>query len=248
VICLAVPFSSGWDTNPIWSPDGSRIGFDSDRSGVFDLYQKTSNLAGEDELVFKSGEPKAPSSWSPDGRFILYFNPIPPIRLWLLPLGGGEADRKPVLVEHSDFNVAAGRFSPDGRWIAYHSDESGRNEIYVRPFDAPSAMGTSAANGTPVTGKWMVSKDGGSTPLWRRDGKELFYLSLDGTATAVEVSTSGVFQAGIPKALFKVPHGELYWDVSADGKRFMMAAPSGATSSAPAPFTVVLNWQAGLKK
>ena len=93
-----------------------------------------------------------------------------------------------------------------------------------------------------MTGKWMVSKGGGTTPLWRRDGKELFYLSLDGTAMAVDVSTSGVFQAGIPKALFKVPPGVFFWDVASDGKRFLMAAPSRANSSAPAPFTVVLNW------
>jgi eukaryotic-like serine/threonine-protein kinase len=174
--------------------------------------------------------------------------PVPPNKIWLLPLGGG-ADRKPVLVEHSQFNEANGRFSPDGRWIAYHSDESGRYEIYVRPFDPSSAMGTSPAGATPVTGKWMVSKDGGNTAVWRGDGKKLFYLSLDGTAMAVDVSTSGVFQAGVPKALFKVPHGVLFWDVSSDGKRFLMAAPgANANSSVPPPFTVVLNWQAGLKK
>ena len=141
-----------------------------------------------------------------------------------------------------------GRFSPDGRWIAYHSDESGRNEIYVRPFDASSTVGSSSAGSAPVTGKWMVSKDGGTTAVWRGDGKELFYLSLDGTAMAVDVNTSGAFQAGVPKALFKVPAGELFWDVSSDGKRFLMTVPSGTTASAPDKFTVVLNWQAALKK
>jgi eukaryotic-like serine/threonine-protein kinase len=240
-------FDSGWDMLPVWSPDGSHIAFTSNRGGQLDLYQKASNLAGEDELLFKSGEAKGPSSWSPDGRFLLYYIPLAPNKIWLLPLGGG-ADRKPVLVEHSQFNEAWGRFSPDGRWIAYHSDESGRDEIYVRPFDPSSAAGSSPAGATPVSGKWMVSKDGGATAVWRGDGKELFYLSLDGSAMAVDVSTSGVFQAGIPKALFKVPAGVLFWDVSSDGKRFLMPAPSGANASAPAPFTVVLNWQAGLKK
>jgi eukaryotic-like serine/threonine-protein kinase len=91
-----------------------------------------------------------------------------------------------------------------------------------------------------------VSKDGGDSVLWRHDGKELFYLSPDGTAMAVEVSTSGVFQAGIPKALFKVPRGVLFWDVSSDGKRFLMAAPSGA--NAQPPFTVVLNWPSLMEK
>ncbi|MGH9686421.1 MAG: hypothetical protein ACRD5K_04935 [Candidatus Acidiferrales bacterium] len=97
-----------------------------------------------------------------------------------------------------------------------------------------------------MTGKWMVSKDGGGTPLWRRDGKELFYLSPGGMAMAVDVSTTGVFQAGIPKPLFKVTPGLLYWDVSADGKRFLMPAP--ASAGPQSPFTVVLNWQALLKK
>ena len=179
---------------------------------------------------------------------MLYFNPIPPDRQWLLPLDGG-ADHKPIRVDNSEFNEAAGRISPDGRWIAYSSDESGRGEIYVRPFDASSATGTAAGSGTPVTGKWMVSKDGGTTPLWRHDGKELFYLSaVGGEAMAVEVTTSGVFQAGIPKPMFKVPAGVLFWDVSADGRRFLMAAPSGANAAAQLPFTVVLNWQAALKK
>jgi Tol biopolymer transport system component len=240
-------FDSAWDAYPLWSPDGSHIAFSSNRAGNFDLYQKTSDLAGEDEPLYKSPDAKVPTSWSPDGRTLLYFNPVPPSRLWFLPLGG--ADRKPVLIERSEFNQGVPRFSPDGRWIAYSSNESGKDQIYVRPFTPSSTAGTSAANGMPVTGKWMVSKDGGTTPLWRRDGKELLYLSAaGGTAMAVDVSTTGVFQAGVPKALFNVPPGVLFWDVAPDGKRFVMAAPAVASTAAQPKFTMVLNWQAALKK
>jgi eukaryotic-like serine/threonine-protein kinase len=234
-------FASGWDANPIWSPDGSRIAFGGLRTGIFDIYQKASNLAGEDELVFRSGAQKLPSSWSPDGRFLLFYSPVGVTHVWVLPLDGAAANRKPFPFEQSEYSQAWGRFSPDGHWIAYQSNESGKDEVYVRPFGAASA-----AAGTPIAGKWMVSKDGGGVPLWRHDGKELFYLSPNGMAMAVDVSTTGVFQAGIPKPLFKVTRGLLYWDVTSDGKRFLMPAPSA--SNASAPFTVVLNWQAGLKK
>jgi eukaryotic-like serine/threonine-protein kinase len=245
-------FSSAWDQYPLWSPDGSRIAFTSNRGGAYDLYQKTSDLAGEDEIMFKSGDTKAATSWSPDGRFLLYFTINQPSRLWSLPLAGSAADRKAVRINNSElnFNEVTGRISPDGRWIAYSSDESGRGEIYVRPFESFAATTTPAGRGTPVTGKWMVSKDGGINPLWRRDGKELFYLSsLGGTAMAVDVSTSGVFQAGVPKTLFKVPAGVLFWDVTSDGKRFLMATPSATSEAAPLKrFTVVLNWPSLLKK
>ena len=239
-------FDPAWEASPVWSPDGSHIAFGSNRGGQFDLYEKASNLAGEDELLFKSGDNKLPSGWSPDGRFLLYYFAIAPSQVWLLPLGGGEANRKPVPLLHSEFDQAQAKFSPDGRWISYLSNESGRDEIYVRPFDPSSATGSSSAGGTPVTGKWMVSKGGGRAALWRSDGKELFYLSTDGMTMAVDVSTSGVFQAGVPKALFKVPPGLLFWAVSSDGKRFLLPAPLVANASAP--FTAVQNWQVGLKK
>ena len=241
-------FDTGWDGNPVWSPDGSHLAFGADKPdiGIFDLYEKSSDLAGEEEPLFKSDVHKVPSGWSPDGRFLLFFLPAGPTRVWVLPLDGAAANRKPFLLEQSDFPQAAGRFSPDGRWIAYQSNESGRDEIYVRPFDASAAPGSSSTARAPVTGKWMVSKDGGEMPLWRHDGKELFYLAPNGMAMAVEVNTSGIFQAGIPKPLFKVPSGLLYWDVTADGQRFLMPTPDATDASAP--LTVVLNWQAGLKK
>jgi len=239
-------FDQFFDTDPIWSPDGSRVAFNAIRGGPFDLYAKASNLAGQDQLLLKSNDYKFPTSWSRDGRFLLYWSLGPPTRIWALPLDGGVADSQPIPLASSPFNESTGRFSPDGRWIAYQSDESGRTEIYVQPFDASSAAKSSSAAGTPVTGKWMVSKGGGSSARWRGDGKELFYLSADGMATAVELSTNGAFQAGVPKPLFKVSAGLVNWDVTPDGKRFLFAAPS-ATGARPF-FTVVLNWQAGLKK
>jgi len=241
-------FNSDWDTAAVWSPDGSRIAFASLRAGILDIYQKASNLAGEDELLYKSSENEVPSSWSPDGRFLLTYSPVPPVHIWFLPLGGTAADRKAIPFENTQFSEAWGRFSPDGHWVAYHSNESGRNEIYVRPFDTASVAGSSSTGSQPISGKWMVSKDGGTTALWRHDGKELFYLSLDGKVMAVDVSTSGVFHAGVPKTLFKAPEGVLFWDVSADGKRFIMAAPSGENPEPPQTFSVILNWQTALKK
>jgi hypothetical protein len=133
-----------------------------------------------------------------------------------------------------------GRFSPDGRWIAYQSTESGQgNEIYVRPFPVPPGGGS----------KWMISLGGGNEPRWRKDGKELFYLGAYGQLMATEVTAAGsVFQPGTPKALFKAVAVQ-GWDVSADGTRFLfpsVGARSGETASEP--FTVVLNWTALLKR
>jgi serine/threonine protein kinase/Tol biopolymer transport system component len=233
-------FGSAWDAAPTWSPDGTQIAFTSNRADSFDLYVKPSNLAGDEQLLFKSQEPKIPSSWSSDGRFLLYYFATPPSQIWAFSL----TDHKPFPVVRSDFNEAIARFSPDARWVAYESNESGRDEIYVRPFDPPA--GSSPSGATSISGKWMVSKNGGSNPIWRRDGKELFYLSSDGFVMAVDVNTSGVFQAGIPKQLLKTPPGVLFYDVSADGKRFLM--PSPLVTSADSSFTVVLNWQSALKK
>jgi len=209
----------GWDAFPTWSPDGSRIVFTSNRSGVYDLYRKSSSGVGNEELLYQSSEGKGPNSWSPDGRFLIYYSLGQPTHLRLLAVDG-PADRKPTPLVDPQFSSVTGRFSPDGRWIAYSSNESGKNEISVRPFDA--ATGSA---GNPV----IVTRGGGGTPLWRGDGKELFYISPDGTATAVDVSAGATFQTGAPKPLFKVPAGLLFWDVSpnssGDGTRFLMPVP-----------------------
>jgi len=227
-------------TFPVWSPDGTHVAFSSSRAGPYDLYQKASNGAGDDELLFKSTEGKTPTSWSADGRFLLYtaFNPKTKSDLWVLPLQG---DRKPIPLLRSDYNEAWGRFSPDSRWIAYQSDDSGMNEIYVQPLDLTLANAVSLG-----PGKTLISKGGGIRPVWRRDGKELFYQAPDRKVMAVEVTTKPALQVGSPKLLFQVPDAESIWDVSADGKRFLVPVP--VTESAQTPITVLLNWQSGLKK
>jgi serine/threonine protein kinase len=247
-VTTRLTFDSSMDFDPVWFPDSGHIVFDSMRGAEYGLYRSSANLMGNEETLVKSDGPAIPGGLSPDGRFLLYCNSTSSSRRWLLPLGGG-MDRKPVLVHRSDFRESSPRISPDGRWIAYSSDESGRNEIFVRPFDTSSAMGTPAVSGTHAAGESMVSKDGGVSPLWRRDGKELFYLSsIGGTAMAVETRTSEVFQAGIPRPLFKVPPGVLFWDVSPDGKRFLMASPSGANVAPRLFVTIIRNWEAALKR
>jgi hypothetical protein len=122
-----------------------------------------------------------------------------------------------VPVVNLQFDSITARFSPDGRWIAYTSNESGTNDVSVRPFDP--ATGTL---GTPV----VLTSGGGRTPLWRRDGKEIFYLGQDGIVTAMEVNTAGGWKAGSPKPLFKAPEAVSFWDVTPDGTRFLMPVPA----------------------
>ena len=243
----------GLSTNPVWSPDGNRIAFASGTAGYWDLYVKAANGVGDAELLLKTAENKNPTSWSRDGRFLLY-----DIRgtgpLWVMPvnIGRAAADRKPFVFAD---RATQGQFSPDTRWIAYISTESGGREAWVRPFDATSADGSAASGG-----KWMVSRGGASSVRWRGDGKELLYAAPDGMIMSVDVTTSPsspAFGAGVPKPLFKgSPILGIYWDVSSDGKRFLfdsaaaVAARDAKDAKAPvasAPYKVVLNWQAALK-
>jgi len=150
--------------------------FQFNRKGVFNLYSKLSSGAGADELLVESDQPKAPSDWSPDGRFLLFrsIDPETSFDLWVLPVSG---DKKPFPFLKTPFEERNGQFSPDGKWIAYQSNESGRFEIYAQPFPGPGR-------------KFQISGNGGAQPRWNKNGKEIFYVSLDGKMMAASVKLS----------------------------------------------------------
>jgi serine/threonine protein kinase/Tol biopolymer transport system component len=230
-------FGDTTGTSPIWSPDGSRIVFTSNRTGARDLYQKPADGSKEEEPLLQSGEYKAASSWSSDGRFLLYVVVDRKTRsnIWVLPLFGA----KPVPFQVTEAVESQPRFSPDGRWVAYQSDESGQSEIYVRSF-AMNAAGTAVEAG----GKWQVSTGSGSGPRWRRDGRELYYVSGQ-KIMAVDTTTSPAFHSGAPHPVGPViPESAPVWEVTPDGN-FLVARPVGDESK---NVTVVVNWEATLKK
>jgi serine/threonine protein kinase/Tol biopolymer transport system component len=231
-------FGGGIDAAPVWSPDGSRIAFAALSGGMRSaVFEKKSNGEGQNEPLYVATDNKIPTDWSPDGRFLLLdFNYNAMSRLYVLPLAG---DRKPYPFLESQFVQRSGHFSPDGRWVAYTSRESGRDEVYVAPFPGPG-------------GKWQVSSAGGRMPRWRKDGHELFFISEDDTLMAAEVETKQEkFDVKSVHALFHInvaPEATERagsYDVGADGSRFVVNANSDEN---PAPMTLVLNWTAELKK
>jgi eukaryotic-like serine/threonine-protein kinase len=233
-------FDPASDETPAWSPDGKNIAFSSTRGGQAGLYIKPADGSGEERLLLKTDEPKQVERWTKDGRFLLFTSAGPKTSLdtWALPFPG---EAKPVSLLQTRSEESRARVSPDGRWLAYRSTESGASEVYVRPFTPQAPAGTGA--------KWLVSKGGGSGPIWRPDGKELFYLAPASQAMAVDVDTSKGFQAGTPRRMFTAQSGVVNttgWDLSPDGKRFLLVAPPNAGRIVP--FTVVLNWAAGLRK
>ena len=232
-------FDSGTEVFPVWSPDGTRIAYSSNREGQLNIYEKLSTGVGNDrELLRQPGEPKFVNDWSPDGQFIVYHALSGKTRadLWVLPLTG---DRKPYPFLQTQFGEREARFSPNGRWLAYTSDETGPRELFVQSFP-------------PGGGKWQISQGGGGPPEWRADGKELFFVSGD-KLMAVDVKTDGdAFEAGIARPLFYLrgpalpgAGGVPAFEASNDGKRFLIAV--SAQEQTFTPITVVLNWTAGLK-
>ena len=228
-------FSSSFDHNAVWSPDGGRIAFDTQRNGPADIYIKAVGGGADEEPLLRSPEAKSPTDWSPDGRSLVYerLDPKTKSDLWVLPL---EGDRTPVPLIRTEFNEVDGRISPDGHWIAYSSDDSGRWEVYVASFPKP-------------IGRWQVSSGGGSQPVWRRNGTELFYLGADRKLMAVPATLGARFEAGPPRVLFPTRSrytGNFAYDVSADGQRFLVNTLVGA--EAMPPIAVVLNWYTELTK
>jgi Tol biopolymer transport system component len=224
-------FSDGQETEPDWSPDGSHICWASSRGSAFQIFQKASSGAGGDELLANSDTEITIDGWSPDGRSILFDRSAPQTKkdLWVLPLDG---ERQPVQYLSGPFNETQGRFSPDGRWVVYTSDESGKPEIYLQSYPASAA-------------KVQVSVSGGTDPKWRADGKELFYVSADNKLVSVDVRVNGG-AVGVPKPLFAL--GELSSDYSpsADGQRFLFAT-QGQQGSA-LQYDLITNWTAGPQK
>jgi Tol biopolymer transport system component len=238
-------FDPAADIRPLWSPDGTHIVFGSNRTGVGggDLYQKLATGAGSEERIVASDQIKLPSGWSADGRFLVYYSVDPQTQadLWVVPMLGG---RTPAIFLKTPFGEAVGAFSPDGRWVAYQqANESGGNEIYVRPFVPPGAVDTAAG----VAGsQWQVSTAGGFLPVWRPDGKELYYINLAGEMMAVPIiAVRDTLQPGAPTTLFPTRivgggGGQIgrNYDVAPDGRFLINTELPGDA----APITLIQNW------
>jgi eukaryotic-like serine/threonine-protein kinase len=220
----------------VWSPDGRWIAYTCNRFGKFGLCRKPSDGSGTEEILLEGQDQlKYLSDWSPDGKFLTYREPQQGSTwaVWMLPVSG---ERKPYPFLQSQFIQMNARFSPDSRWVAYCSNESGDFKVYVVPFPGPG-------------GKWQVSAGSGCNPRWRRDGKELFYLSFDNKVMAADVRASGSsFEVGALHTLFEARplSGTLgNFDAAADGQWFVFVNELGQPTAA---ITLVVNWTADLKK
>jgi len=214
--------SVGLNDNPVWTPDGRQVAFGHDPNRGF--YWAPADGSGKPGLLLPSQAGVFPDSWTPDGKMLLYDTGLP-AHIWMLPVGGSGS--KPRLFSETSFNESDAQASPDGRWVAYTSDESGKNQVYARPFPGPG-------------GKTPISIEGGQEPRWPRDGRELFYRDAGkNQLMAVDIQTAPAFQAGQPHALFELR--TVNWDVAPDGKRFLVVKEPEATAS-EAKMEAVVNW------
>ena len=242
---MRLTFDSASARSGVWSPDGKDVVFAAARNGTLgQLYRKPTTGSGSDELLSKI-DGSIPTDWSPDGRFILFhtnnnldqgiIDQRNGYDLWVLSL----ADRQSKPLVRTPFHEIQGALSPDGRWLAYASDESGAFEVYVQAFPDSQA-------------KRLVSKGGGAEPRWRADGRELFYVSADRRLMAVPTTIGPAFEAGTPATLFEMNVRDLgflsgrRYDVTPDGQRFVVQELTGRGS--PSALTVVVNWSALLPK
>jgi eukaryotic-like serine/threonine-protein kinase len=207
---------------PVWTPDGKRVIYQKTGKGIF---EKDATGAGEERAI--STEPNRPFSVSSDGRFLLY--QAPQQRFFLLPLSG---DKKPVPVGSQNAQTTSGAISPDGKFLAFAANDSGQFEIYVQPMP-------------PAVGRWQVSQGGGSSPLWRADGKELFFRGAGASHMAVDVKLTDTFSAGVPHELFSGAGTTGDYAVTPDGQRFLYRTQG---SEGDAPIVVLQNWWLALKK
>jgi serine/threonine-protein kinase len=225
---------------PVWSPDGKTIVFTSDPTGARNLFRLASNGSGRVERLTTSTNFQYPYSFTPDGKLVLFKEVRNGLGgIYAVSATGGDQPQ-PVLVSPFDHPVVD--LSPDGRWIAVQSNESGRFEVYVRPFPDVNS------------GRWQISANGGTFPAWARSGRELFYLSSDGGLMSVAIETEPSFTAGRPAQVVKPGYwtgsgasGRPY-DVSVDGRRFLMIKPVGEEASSGARLIVVENWLEELKR
>jgi eukaryotic-like serine/threonine-protein kinase len=219
-----------------WTPDGKRIAFTSNERPTHIFWQLADGSGGLEGFP-GSANNQVPMSWSPDGKLLAFIeiSPTTGYDIWVLRM----SDRKAQPFLQTQFNETVPRFSPDGRWLAYISDESGHYEVYVQPYPGPG-------------GKWQISTEGGTEPVWNPSGRELFYRSGD-KMMAVDIATQPVFAAGKPRMLFQGPYlptplTNPNYDVSQDGQRFLMLKPSESTGAAPTQINIVLNWFEELKR
>jgi eukaryotic-like serine/threonine-protein kinase len=230
---------------PAWTPDGKRIAFQSNKEGPLNIFWQLADGSGGLERLTTSEYTHVPLSWSPDGQLLAFLevNPTTGNDIWVLRVGDPSAGsgqvRKAQPFLRTPFNESVPRFSPDGHWLAYISDESGRYEVYVQPYPGPG-------------GKWQISTEGGTEPAWNPNGRELFYRSGD-KMMAADVAAQPGFAAGKPRMLFEGPYlptplTSPNYDVSPDGQRFLMLKASAQEQPAPTQINVVLNWFEELKR